>query len=72
MAKIIKFDRFPPRLLSKDEMTIHFLEQSIRTLSYKLRKACDENNQTAIEKFFDMLAKARQLLRKMQAEHVIS
>lgn len=72
MTEIIEFNRFPSRLLSKDEMTMQFLEQSIRTLGYKLRKACDAKDQSAIEQIYDMLTKARRLLSDLQAELVTS
>mgnify|MGYP001547826943 CR=1 FL=1 len=66
MAEIIKPDSFTPRQISKDEIARQFLEDSIQTLGYHLRKACDEKDQFAIEIIFEMLSKIRRMLRDIQ------
>jgi hypothetical protein len=67
MAEIIKPDCFAPFQISKDEIAHQFLEDSIQTLGYHLRKACDEKDQFAIEMLFEMLSKTQRMLRDIQA-----
>ena len=72
MAEIIKFDRFPPHQLSKEEITRLILEQSIQAMDYHVRRACHDKDQSALESLFDMLTSTRRLLRKIQTDSVTS
>ena len=67
MAENIKINLAASRQLSENEMTRQFLEDSIRTLGYKLRKACDSDDQRSIVKIYEILTKARRMLRDLQA-----
>ena len=65
MAEIIKPDCFDPWQRPNHKLTRQLLEQVIRTLDCKLRKACAEDDQITIEKIFDMRTKALRLLGNM-------